>query len=97
MRDGIQLTEEQLASLEEDDSTENPTGLDFKETDFIVSKDMGPQCTVCTHYEDEHNGPNDHCMHIIATADIAEAKESRKGGFWVPEVNQRCPCKEFQD
>ena len=69
--------------------------LSFKETDFIVSKDMGPQCSNCTHYKDEHNGPNDHCMHIIATAELPEAKEFKKSGAWVPDVNQRCPCKEF--
>jgi len=69
--------------------------LSFKETEFIVSKDMGPQCSFCTHYKDEHNGPNDHCMHIIATADIAEAKEYRKAGFNVLPVNQRCNCRVF--
>lgn len=96
MNDGIKLTDEQLASLEED-STENSTGLEFQESEIIVSNEMGPQCKICTHYHDEHNGPNDHCMHIIATADIPEAADYRKGGFFVPEINQRCPCKGFDE
>ena len=96
MRDGIKLTDEQLASLEED-STENSTGLEFQETEFLVSNKMGPQCSVCTHYHDEHNGPNDHCMHIIATAELPESEAYKKGGFDVPPINQRCPCKEFQE
>jgi len=69
--------------------------LSFKETEFIVSNKMGPQCSFCTHYKDEHNGPNNHCMHLIATADIPEAEEFRKAGFTVPPVTQRCPCKVF--
>lgn len=88
--DGVQLTEDQIASLEN-----SSAGLDFQETEFIVSKDMGPQCSECTHYHDEHNGPNDHCMHVIATAELKEAAEYKKGGFDVPPINQRCPCKGF--
>lgn len=71
--------------------------IELKETEFIVSKDMGLQCSKCTHYKDEHDGPNNHCMHLIATGKLPEAEEFEKAGFKVAGITQRCPCKEFKE
>lgn len=71
--------------------------IKLEETPAIISNTMGPQCKYCTHYHDEHNGPGDHCMHIIATGELEESKEYRSAGFNVPNINQRCPCKGFEN
>lgn len=56
------------------------------ETPPLVSKEMGPQCEKCTHYHDEHNGPNDHCMHIMYYVEDNEVSH---------KIKKYCPCKEF--
>lgn len=56
------------------------------ETIPFVSKDLGPQCKECTHYQGEHNGPNDHCMHVLYIVDEPNLTFSPR---------KLCPCKEF--
>lgn len=58
------------------------------ETQPFVSKELGPQCGGCTHYQDEHNGPNDHCMHVLYT--VVEPNVS-----FAPR--KLCPCKKYEE
>ena len=71
------------------------SGIELQETTPIVDDTAGPQCEKCTHYQAEHNGPNDHCMRIIATGKIPEAEEYEKAGYTVAGITQRCPCRKF--
>lgn len=54
----------------------------------FVDNTAGPQCDKCTHYEGEHNGPNNHCMHVLYTVE-------EPGVTYPPK--KYCPCKKFRD
>jgi len=60
----------------------------FTEAPNFVSKDLGPQCEFCFHYKEEHNGPGDHCMHVMYTIDEPELNFKPK---------KYCSCKGFKE
>lgn len=56
------------------------------ESPNFVDNSLGTPCEFCTHYELEHNGPNNHCMRTLYTVEESEITyQSRK----------YCPCKKF--
>ena len=58
------------------------------ESPNCVDNTAGPQCEDCTHYHTEHNGPNNHCMHVLYTVD--------EPGVTHPP-RKLCPCKVFTE
>jgi len=57
------------------------------ESPNFVDDTLGPQCEECTHYLKEHDGPNNHCMHVLYTVD--------EPGVTHPP-RKLCPCKKFE-
>lgn len=60
----------------------------IKEAPNFVDPNAGPQCEGCTHYQKEHDGPNNHCMHVLYTVDEPGISH---------EARKYCPCKGFEE